>query len=107
MGEATLTPMHGSAVQNRPIPGSEQVSKAAATLGITEAELWALLAQSDQIAYNVREAAVLIGICERSMWALIRAGEVQSFRVGILRRISRDALLDYVKRRQEAAQNAA
>lgn len=99
--------MHGSAVQTKPIPGSEQVATAASALGISEADLWRLLSQSDQIAYKVNEAAKLLDLSERTVWSLIRSDELESFLVGTARRVSRAALLDFVKRRQDQSPASA
>lgn len=62
-------------------------------------------ASSVRIAYRVRDAADQIGVSEREMWRLLRAGEIESFKYGqhrtSPRRISYEALVAYVQRKQE------
>src|ERR1044071_896459 len=55
----------------------------------------------DQIAYNVPHAAQVIDLSERQVWELVRSGEIESFKIGASRRISRAALVAYVKRHQQ------
>jgi excisionase family DNA binding protein len=49
-----------------------------------------------RIAYRIREAAEQIGLSERQVWRLLAAGEIQSFKFGSSRRVTHQALLDYV-----------
>jgi len=51
-----------------------------------------------RLLLTVEEAAERIGICRSNMFKLIRRGEVQSVRVGRLRRVTPDALEDFVRR---------
>lgn len=50
-----------------------------------------------RIVLTVEEAAELLGIGRTLMYALVAAGEVESVRIGRLRRIPRDALVVYVE----------
>lgn len=52
---------------------------------------------SMRIVLTVEEAADLLGIGRTLMYALVAAGEVESVRIGRLRRIPRDALVRYVE----------
>ena len=61
---------------------------------------------SDQIAYTVKHAAKVLDIGERTLWQLVNSGEVESFKIGWSRRVSRSALEDYVKRQREKSANA-
>jgi excisionase family DNA binding protein len=47
---------------------------------------------------TVEEAAQLIGICRSNMFKLIRRGDIQSVKVGRLRRVTPSALEDFVRR---------
>jgi excisionase family DNA binding protein len=51
-----------------------------------------------RLLLTVEEAAERIGICRSNMFKLIRRGEVQSIKVGRLRRVTPAALEDYVRR---------
>jgi excisionase family DNA binding protein len=54
--------------------------------------------RSPRLLLTVEEAAERIGICRSNMFKLIRRGEIQSVRVGRLRRVTPDALEDFVRR---------
>jgi excisionase family DNA binding protein len=54
-------------------------------------------------AYTISAAAEALSIGERKMAELIRDGEIQSIKIGRARRIPRESLDAYVKRRQSAA----
>lgn len=60
-----------------------------------------------KIAYRIRDAAEQIGISEREMWRLVKSGAIDSFKFGDFknspRRISHEALLDYVEARIKAS----
>jgi excisionase family DNA binding protein len=56
-----------------------------------------------RIVLTVEEAAELLGIGRTLMYALVAAGEVESVRIGRLRRIPRDALVVYVDRLRGSA----
>jgi excisionase family DNA binding protein len=51
-----------------------------------------------RLAYSVEEAADLIGIGRTFMFYLVGTGEVDSFKIGKLRKISHEALVEYLKR---------
>jgi excisionase family DNA binding protein len=51
-----------------------------------------------RLLLTVEEAAERIGICRSNMFKLIRRGEIQSVGVGRLRRVTPDALEDFVRR---------
>jgi excisionase family DNA binding protein len=63
-------------------------------------------AKPPRLLLTVEEAAERIGICRSNMFKLIRQGDVESVKVGRLRRVTPAALEDFVKRlsiRQESA----
>lgn len=51
-----------------------------------------------RLVLTVEEAADRLGIGRTLMYALVSAGEVESVRIGRLRRVPTDALDDYVLR---------
>jgi excisionase family DNA binding protein len=51
-----------------------------------------------RLLLTVEQAAERIGICRSNMFKLIRRGEVQSVRVGRLRRLTPEALEEFVRR---------
>jgi excisionase family DNA binding protein len=51
-----------------------------------------------RLAYSVEEAAAQLGIGRTFMFQLIATGEIESFKIGKLRKISHDALIGYVNR---------
>ena len=57
----------------------------------------------DQIAYKVPHAARVLDLSERQMWDLVGKGEIDSFKIGTSRRISRAALVAYIERHRDAA----
>jgi len=61
-------------------------------------------ARSEQIAYTVKHAAKVLDIGERTLWQLINSGEVESFKIGWSRRISRSALEQYVERQRRKSE---
>ena len=59
-----------------------------------------------RLLLTVEEAADRIGICRSNMFKLIRRGDVESVKIGRLRRVTPTALEDFVRRlslRQESA----
>jgi excisionase family DNA binding protein len=54
--------------------------------------------RAPRLLLTVEEAAERIGICRSNMFKLIRRGEIQSVKVGRLRRVTPDALEDFVRR---------
>jgi excisionase family DNA binding protein len=51
-----------------------------------------------RLLLTVEEAADRIGICRANMFKLIRHGDVESVKVGRLRRVTPAALEDFVRR---------
>lgn len=51
-----------------------------------------------RLLLTVEEAAERIGICRSNMFKLIRHGDVESVKVGRLRRVTPAALEDFVRR---------
>ena len=51
-----------------------------------------------RLLLTVEEAADRMGICRSNMFKLIRQGEVESVKVGRLRRVTPAALEDFVRR---------
>lgn len=56
---------------------------------------------SEWISKPVKEVAGLIGISERFLWTLIKDGEIDSFKSGRIRLITRDEAQAYVAREIE------
>jgi excisionase family DNA binding protein len=50
-----------------------------------------------RLVLTIEESAERLGIGRTLMYALVSAGEVESVRIGRLRRIPADALTDYVQ----------
>jgi excisionase family DNA binding protein len=57
---------------------------------------------ADRMVLTVEEAAERLGIGRTLMYALITAGEVESIRIGRLRRVPTDALAAFVLRLRES-----
>jgi excisionase family DNA binding protein len=51
-----------------------------------------------RLAYSVEEAAALLGIGRTFMFQLVATGEIESFKIGNLRKISHEALVAYIDR---------
>lgn len=56
-----------------------------------------------QIAYKIPNAARVLDMGVRKVWALVHSGEIESFKIGSSRRVTRQALLDYIDRQERAA----
>jgi excisionase family DNA binding protein len=54
--------------------------------------------EKPRLLLTVEEAAERIGICRSNMFKLIRRGEVESVKVGRLRRVTPGALEEFVRR---------
>lgn len=52
------------------------------------------------MAYSVRTAAKVLDLSVRTVWDLVAKGEIDSFKIGASRRISRAALVAYIERAQ-------
>jgi excisionase family DNA binding protein len=61
------------------------------------------LGEPEQLAYKVPHAAKLLDMGERKVWALVHSGQIESFTIGTARRVTRQAILDYIQRRGSAA----
>lgn len=53
---------------------------------------------SEQLLYSPDEAAPLLGVGRSQMFELIARGEIESFKIGRLRKIPREALTAYIER---------
>jgi excisionase family DNA binding protein len=62
-----------------------------------------LPAPNRHLILTVEAAAESLGIGRTLMYALIRAGAVESVRIGRLRRVPADALVEYIARLRESA----
>jgi excisionase family DNA binding protein len=51
----------------------------------------------DQL-YSVPDAAPFLGMTEKGLWGLVSRGEIETVKVGRLRRISQRALVDFIRR---------
>ncbi len=60
-----------------------------------------------RLLLTVEEAADRIGICRSNMFKLIRQGDIQSVRVGRLRRVTPAALEDFVRQLSAPSDSAA
>jgi len=56
------------------------------------------LSRARRVLYSVQEAADLLGVGRTYMFHLLATGEVDSFKIGRLRKISIDALDGYLER---------
>ena len=56
-----------------------------------------------QIAYSVEEGGRVLGLGRSKTYELVLAGEIKSFLVGRRRLVSREALLDWVRRQESTA----
>lgn len=65
-------------------------------------EIATKVGNADQVAYTIKHAALLLDLGERTVWQLVMDGEIDSFKVGWARRVSRAALLAYVERQQKS-----
>ncbi len=64
-------------------------------------------ADADRLAYSVPRAAAALDVSRAQLYVLMRDGALRSFTCGARRLISRDALADYVQRREQAAAEGA
>lgn len=61
------------------------------------------MVESERVAYSVNEAARLLSISPRKLTYLISMREIRSFKVGKSRRITNDAIQEFVKKSERAA----
>ena len=55
---------------------------------------------ADRMLYSRDEAAAQLGVGLSQMNELVSRGEIESFKIGRLRKIPRDALLSYIERQR-------
>jgi excisionase family DNA binding protein len=81
-------------------PMMDRVDETAEVLGALSATVDAAsrMEGPPRLLLTVEQAAERIGICRSNMFKLIRRGEVQSVRVGRLRRVTPEALEEFVRR---------
>jgi excisionase family DNA binding protein len=53
---------------------------------------------TSQLLFSVKEAAGLLGIGRTFMFELLATGEIDSLKIGRLRKIPRDAIDEYIER---------
>ncbi len=63
-------------------------------------------ASTEKLLLTVREAADLIGISRDRVYTLIRTGEIESLKIGGLRRIARTSANEYVEHKLAEARGA-
>lgn len=56
---------------------------------------------TDQLLLRVREAADRLGISRATTYSLIQKGELRTVHIGASRRIPAEALVEFVRRREE------
>lgn len=61
------------------------------------------LVPTDQLLLTPEDAGEVLRLGRSSVYGLLRSGELESLKVGHLRRIPRQALEDYVERLRDAA----
>ena len=55
----------------------------------------------DKLAYTVEEAAEAIGVSDRHLRKFVVRGEITTFQMGRSRRISRDALAEFIRGQEQ------
>jgi len=83
------------------------LTRIAGSIGVPENDLAALLAaaraaDTTLVALTVEEAARRLGVGRTTMYSLVASGQVQSVRIGRLRRIPTEALAAYLAARSPA-----
>jgi excisionase family DNA binding protein len=58
---------------------------------------------AEQLLHSPEESAVLLGVSRSQVFEMLARGEIESFKIGRLRKIPREAITDYIKRRRPAA----
>jgi excisionase family DNA binding protein len=61
----------------------------------------------DKLLHSPEESAALLGVGRSQMFELIARGEIESFKIGRLRKIPREAISDYIDRQRAAARQSA
>jgi excisionase family DNA binding protein len=77
--------------------GAREMAEALGTSPVT-ADATSRADTAPRLLLTVEEAAERIGICRSNMFRLIRRGEIQSVKVGRLRRVTPAALEEFVRR---------
>lgn len=62
---------------------------------------------SDKLLHSPEETAGVLGCGRSYVFELIARGEIESFKIGRLRKIPREAITDYIERQRAAAQSSA
>jgi excisionase family DNA binding protein len=62
---------------------------------------------AEQVLYRVPEAAAKLAIGKSKMWELIGRGEIESVKIDNARRITSEALAEYVERLRAGSPDAA
>ena len=60
---------------------------------------------AERLLYSVEEAAGLLGVGRTFMFYLVATGEIESLKIGKLRKIPRDAIDSYIQRLRCAQAN--
>jgi excisionase family DNA binding protein len=56
----------------------------------------------ERLAYSVPEVAQLLGTTERYVWTLVETERIKSFKIGRLRKVSAEALRNFVRAAEQA-----
>jgi excisionase family DNA binding protein len=62
---------------------------------------------AEQLLHSPEESAGLLGVSRSQVFEMLARGEIESFKIGRLRKIPREAITDYIKRRRAAASQSA
>ena len=63
----------------------------------------AIAHQGEKLLHSPEESAALLGVSRSQMFELIARSEVESFKIGRLRKIPREAITDYIEKQRAAA----
>lgn len=58
--------------------------------------------ENERLAYSPAESARLIGASRSTLYPLITSGEIPSFKIGRRRLVTRQSLVEFLQRSQEA-----
>lgn len=61
------------------------------------------MSDPEPLLYSPEQAAAMLGIGRSYLFELIARGEIESFKIGQLRKIPADAITAYVERKRAAA----
>ena len=59
---------------------------------------------SDRLLHSPEETAAMLGVSRSQVFELLARGEVESFKIGRLRKVPRDAIDAFIKRQRERAE---